>query len=44
MQSAVAMAFAYLIDPDIPKNEGAFRPLTVVAKPGTVVWAHEGAR
>jgi len=43
MQSAVAMAFAYLIDPEIPKNEGAFRPLTVVAKPGTVVWSHEGA-
>jgi N-methylhydantoinase B len=43
MQSAVAMAFAYLIDPEIPKNEGAFRPLTVVAKPGTIVWSHEGA-
>jgi N-methylhydantoinase B len=43
MQSAVAMAFAYLIDADIPKNDGAFRALKVVAKPGTVVWASEGA-
>ena len=43
MQSAVAMAFAYLLDPEIPKNAGAFRPLTVVARPGTVVWAEEGA-
>jgi len=43
MQSAVTMAFAYLLDPDIARNEGAFRPLTVVAKPGTVVWAHPGA-
>ena len=43
MQSAVVMAFAYLIDADIPKNDGAFRALTVVAKPGTVVWANEGA-
>ena len=42
MQSAVAMALAYLIDPDIPKNEGAFRPLTVKAKLGTIVWAEEG--
>ena len=29
MQAAVAMAFAYLIDPDIPKNSGALRPLKV---------------
>lgn len=43
MQSAVAMAFAYLLDPEIPKNAGAFRPLTVVANPGTIVWAEEGA-
>ncbi len=42
MQSAAAMALAYLLDPSIPKNEGAFRPLTVKAKPGTVVWAEEG--
>ncbi len=42
-QSAVAMAFAFLLDPDITKNEGAFRPLTVVLKEGTIVWAREGA-
>ena len=43
MHSAVAMAFAYLIDPEIPKNDGAFRPLEVMAKQGTVVWADEDA-
>lgn len=43
MQSAVAMAFAYLIDSDIPKNDGAFRALQVIAKQGTIVWANEGA-
>jgi N-methylhydantoinase B len=43
MQSAVTMAFAFLLDPDQARNEGAFRPLRVVARPGTVVWAQEGA-
>ncbi|MCP5152602.1 MAG: hydantoinase B/oxoprolinase family protein [Ectothiorhodospiraceae bacterium] len=43
MRSAVAMALAYLIDPDTPKNDGTFRPLQVIAKEGTVVWAREGA-
>jgi N-methylhydantoinase B len=43
MQSAVAMAFAYLLDPDCARNAGAFRPLRVIARPGTVVWAKEGA-
>jgi N-methylhydantoinase B len=42
MQAAVAMAFAYLIDADIPKNSGALRPLKVIAKQGTVVWADPG--
>jgi N-methylhydantoinase B len=42
MQAAVAMAFAYLIDPDIPKNSGALRPLKVIAKQGTIVWADPG--
>src|SRR5438874_1223966 len=42
MQAAVAMAFAYLIDADIPKNSGALRPLKVVAEQGTVVWADPG--
>lgn len=41
MRSAVAMAFAFLLDPEVSKNDGAFRPLEVVAKQGTVVWAHE---
>jgi N-methylhydantoinase B len=43
MRSAVVVALAYLIDPDTPKNDGAFRPVTVRAKPGTVVWANPGA-
>ncbi|HYB10161.1 MAG TPA: hydantoinase B/oxoprolinase family protein [Alphaproteobacteria bacterium] len=43
MQSSVAMAFAYLIDPEVPKNDGTFRPLKVTARPGTVVWAESGA-
>ena len=36
--SSVHMAFAYLIDPRTPKNEGTFRPITVKAKQGTIVW------
>ncbi len=43
MRSAVCMAFAYLLDPEVAKNDGAFRPLGVVAREGTVVWAREGA-
>ncbi|HKM61414.1 MAG TPA: hydantoinase B/oxoprolinase family protein [Acidisphaera sp.] len=43
MQSAVAMAFAFLLDPDVARNEGAFRPLRVVARPGAVVWAEPPA-
>src|SRR5436305_4061756 len=35
--SAVHMAFAYLIDPRTPKNSGTFRPVKVIAKPGTIV-------
>ena len=42
-QSAVAMAYAFLLDPDIVKNDGAFRPLNVILKEGTIVWAREGA-
>jgi N-methylhydantoinase B len=42
MQAAVVMAFAYLIDADIPKNDGALRPLKVIAKQGTIVWADPG--
>jgi N-methylhydantoinase B len=43
MRAGVAAALAYLIDPDTPKNDGAFRPLNVIAREGTVVWAREGA-
>ena len=39
----MVVALAYLIDPETPKNDGAFRPLSVIAKEGTVVWAKEGA-
>jgi N-methylhydantoinase B len=42
MHAAVAMAFFYLIDPDTPKNSGALRPLKVVARQGTIVWADPG--
>jgi N-methylhydantoinase B len=43
MRSAVAMAFAFLLDPETEKNDGAFRPLSVTAREGSVVWAREGA-
>lgn len=42
MHAAVVMAFAYLIDAEIPKNAGALRALTVVANQGTIVWADPG--
>ncbi len=42
MHAAVVMAFAYLIDADIPKNAGALRPLQVIARQGTIVWADAG--
>jgi N-methylhydantoinase B len=32
------MALAYLIDPRTPKNEGTFRPVTIKARRGTIVW------
>ncbi|PYO33758.1 MAG: 5-oxoprolinase, partial [Candidatus Rokuibacteriota bacterium] len=38
MMSAVHMALAFLIDPRTPKNAGTFRPVTVIARQGTVVW------
>ena len=37
--SAVRMAFAYLIDPRDAEELGTFRPLEVIAKQGTIVWA-----
>ncbi len=41
--SAAVVALAYLIDPDIPKNDGAFRPLRLKLAQGTVVWPRPGA-
>ena len=43
MYSSVVVALSYLIDPQTPKNDGTFRPIEVIAKPGTVVWANPGA-
>jgi len=43
MFSAVCMAFAYLLDPEVAKNEGAFRALRVIAREGSITWAQEGA-
>src|SRR5579872_4699794 len=40
-QAAVSMAFAYLIDAEIPKNSGALRPLSIVTKKGTIVHADD---
>ena len=41
--SAAVVALSYLIDPDIHKNDGAFRPLKLQLKEGTVVWPRPGA-
>ena len=43
MCSAVAVALSYLIDPDTPKNDGTFRPIKIISKPGTIVHANPGA-
>ena len=43
MRSAVAMAIAYLIDPETPKNHGSLRPVEVKAKRGTIVWSEDNA-
>ena len=42
-QSAVVVALSYLIDSDTPKNDGAFRPIKVKMKEGTIVWPRPGA-
>ncbi|MCX7373571.1 MAG: hydantoinase B/oxoprolinase family protein, partial [Alphaproteobacteria bacterium] len=42
MVSAVCMAFAFLLDADVSKNEGAFRALRITARQGSIVWANEG--
>jgi N-methylhydantoinase B len=41
--SAVVVALSFLIDPETPKNDGTFRPIELIARPGTVVWANPGA-
>jgi N-methylhydantoinase B/oxoprolinase/acetone carboxylase alpha subunit len=41
--SAVAFALRSVLDPTIPGNGGALRPVRVVAPPGTIVNAHEPA-
>jgi len=42
-RSAVIVALAVLIDPDIPKNEGVARPAEILIKPGTIVHPNPGA-
>jgi N-methylhydantoinase B len=41
--SAAVVGLAYLIDPEIAKNDGAFRPLKLKLAEGTVVWPRPGA-
>ena len=43
MRSAVAMALAFLIDPEIAKNDGTLRPVEIIARQGTIVWSNPGA-
>jgi N-methylhydantoinase B len=35
--SAIYNAFLHLTDPSIPRNEGAYRPFTIIAPPGSIV-------
>jgi N-methylhydantoinase B len=35
--AAVAIALKAILDPDVPLNQGSFRPITVVAPEGTIV-------
>ncbi len=41
-QSAIAMAFSFLLDPQTPKNSGTIRPLKVKLEQGTIVLPNEG--
>jgi N-methylhydantoinase B len=41
--SSVHYAIAYLIDPTTPKNEGTFRPITVITREGSVVHPYSPA-
>jgi len=40
--SAVVVALSYLIDPETPKNDGAFRPVRVITREGTIVHPRPG--
>jgi len=42
-RSAVFIALAFLLDPDVPKNDGVLRLLDVKMKQGTIACAREGA-
>ena len=42
-RSAVAMALAYLLDPEVAKNDGTMRPVEIIAKRGTIVWSDDWA-
>jgi N-methylhydantoinase B len=42
-RSAVIVAIAVLLDPDIPKNEGVVRPVEILTELGTIVHPHPGA-
>ena len=42
-RSAVLVALAVLLDPEIPKNEGVSRPVELVTREGTVVHPSPGA-
>ncbi len=42
-RSAVIVAIAVLLDPQIPKNEGVVRPVKILTEPGTIVHPHPGA-
>ena len=42
-RSAVAMALAFLLDPEIAKNDGAMRPVEFLLKRGTIAYANPGA-
>ena len=43
MRSAVAMAIAFLVDPEIAKNDGSMRPVEILARAGTIVLSNPGA-
>jgi len=42
-RSAVFIAFAFLLNPDVPKNDGVLRLLDVKMREGTIACAREGA-